>query len=179
MENPVQKIFVPMRAQLQALLKQQPALVDEVVQEALDLCLLATGDAAFDKKATRGKKYSDLTPVHFWQNKVLVLSPTAAQYRDFPTFLESAEALDKHGVGAILVNAHPSMEEEMPLTLKSFPSTECLQYEVRRRQGGIFEVQLPFCSDVLNPVRSSSVDPGGSGIGHGLSGPAGRSVTSV
>ena len=50
------------------------------------------------------------------------------------------------------------MREEMPHPLKSIASTKCLRYEVRRRQGGIFEVQLPFCSDILNPVCSSSLD---------------------
>ncbi|MCJ1267887.1 hypothetical protein MMC22_007773 [Lobaria immixta] len=95
---------------------------------------------------------------HFWQGNVLVLLPTKAQYRDMPVFLQSAQALDRHGVGVVLVNAAPGTRERMPLPLKAHASTKCLSYEVRRQEGGVFQVQLPFCKDTMRPIPESSAE---------------------
>ena len=96
--------------------------------------------------------------VHSWQGKVLILSPTKTQYRNMPKFLRYAQALDQYNVAAVLVNAPSDTEEEITLPLKTHTSSECLSYEVRQQEYGIFQVQLPFCTDTLRPIPESSSD---------------------
>ena len=96
--------------------------------------------------------------IHTWVGRVPLLSPTTDQYKDFPLFLQQAQALDRHNTGVDLVNCLLDQKPEIRTPLPRFASRKCLRYEIEPREKGVFEITPIFCNDVLKPVINSSTD---------------------
>ena len=108
--------------------------------------------------SVHGDSIPDTDIVHTWIDGVPLLSPTSAQYRDFPSFLDTAEALDINRTGVIKVNRPANWYEPVHNPLPPFLSNKCYQYQVQRPENGVFEVATTFCQAFVLPTLSSSVD---------------------